>query len=76
MMKLLLPYMGIRRSSRIRECFECFTIKPKGIAQEVVSEIRQRFQNGEKPKEIAKDYPVTYWRVYQLVRDLRNADMV
>lgn len=76
-MKQILPYMGQRRTLKLQDCINSFCLHPQGIPKTMISEIRQRFQNGEKPKEIAKDYPITYWRVYQLVRDLRtNASMM
>jgi hypothetical protein len=68
-MKTLLPLMGNRRSQKITECIDSFKLKGRGILKdEQISEIRKRFARGEKPKDIAKDFPVSFWRVYQIVR--------
>lgn len=69
LMKQILPIMGERRAQRIRECIDSYTLAPKGlITLSQKEEIINRFKNGEKPKDIAKDYPISHWRIYQLVR--------
>lgn len=68
-MKIIYPIMGERRKNKILECIESYKLKGRGVLKDFqISEIKDRFLKGEKVKEIAKDYPITYWRIYQLVR--------
>lgn len=68
-MKLIFPIMGDRRKERIKNCIDSYTLKPRGVLKEnQIIEIKERFLKGEKVKDIAKDYPVTYWRLYQILR--------
>lgn len=68
-MKLLQPLMGDRRKEKIDRVINSFYLRPKGIlTNKDVDEIINLKIAGMSVKDIAKRYPVTKWRIYQLVR--------
>ncbi len=68
LMLIIQPIMGERRKQRIQECIDSYIPKKRGISDEIKLEINKRVNSGEKVKDIARDYPISYWRIYQLVR--------
>jgi hypothetical protein len=68
-MKEILPIMGKRRSQKITECINSYQPKLIGIlTPEEILEIKRLHSIGMKVKDISKLFPVTHWRIYQLVR--------
>jgi hypothetical protein len=69
LMKLVYPIMGDRRKKKIEECLDSFVELQRGkISAVQKEEISKLYKSGKKPKEIALQYGITHWRVYQLVR--------
>lgn len=65
----ILPIMGNRRTIKIQECIQSYLPKKRGkLTESQINEIRLRGLAGEKAKNIAVDYDVSFWRVYQLIR--------
>lgn len=77
LMRKLQPLMGIRRSNKIQECIDSFYFKPTGkLTKNDELLIYSYFKNGLKPKEIAKLFPITHWRVYQVIRKYKEGEFV
>jgi hypothetical protein len=66
-MILLLPMMGERRSEKIRECIQFHLEKEVGRNNRI-EEIKKLRNEGVHPKDIAKIYGISHWRVYQITR--------
>lgn len=68
LMKLLLPYMGSRRSSKIVEAIASH--KPKGLYRKIsvedALEVRDRYRAGEKAGDLGVEFGVSKWTVYSI----------
>ena len=67
-MKILYPYMGLRRKGQIDKALKSHIIKGphRKVSVEQAREIFERRSNGECPKELAKEFGVTKWTIYAI----------
>lgn len=68
LMQTLKPLMGKRRQEQIQRALDSYKPKPRfsKIIAKQAYEIRQRFRNGEKAINLAKEFGITKWSVYAI----------
>ena len=66
-MKELKPLMGERRQNQIQEAINSHTLRKGKISKEDKEDII-KLKDTMKPIEIAEKYPISKWRVYQILR--------
>lgn len=69
-MELILPYMGKRRSAKIKECLRIWSGNPKRqFKPEDIINIRYRYSNNETILSLAKDYAVSPGTIDHIVKN-------
>ena len=68
LMNEIKPLMGERRKQQIEKAISCWSPKKLKVTFEQAENIREAYKYGASTKDLGKEYGVTHWYIYHILK--------